>query len=462
METESLCPFCLRRIPAKLAIEDDGNVYMEKTCKFHGFSKTIVWRGWLELWKSWNELNNWEPEYYEETGNGTAVEKGCPFDCGLCPEHLRKACLVVLEVTSKCNLKCPVCFASANERYVYEPSLIAIEEMYRAILKYECKFTIPSVQLSGGEPTVRDDLPDIIAMGKEQGIPHIMVNTNGLRIAKEAEYAISLKENGLDTVYLQFDAVDDEIYAEVRGDKLLRYKMKAIENCAKAGIGVILVPTIGVLNLHQIKGIIQIAQKWLPTVRGIHFQPMSYFGRYPRPPTNDDRITIPDLLYEIEKQTEGRLRMSNFVPIGSGRGCEARCGFECMILVDKNKMMPLMTFPEKDAMHEIVEEIKGYRGAKHVREVIQEYWSPQSNSEPQACLCKSAPNLDPHCLSISAMLFQDAWNIDVRRLKKCCVHVVTPNNLLIPFCAFNVTSIHGDTLYRHQELGGIAYRHSTE
>jgi uncharacterized radical SAM superfamily Fe-S cluster-containing enzyme len=430
-------------------------VYLKKKCPSHGFFKTIVWRGSLELWKNWNELNDWEPEYYEETVNRTLGDKGCPFDCGMCPEHLRNSCLVVLEVTNKCNLKCRVCFASANERYVNEPDLIAIEGMYRTILKYECKFSIPSVQLSGGEPTIRDDLPEIIALGKKRGIPHIIVNTNGLRIANEAEYAKSLKESGLDTIYLQFDAVDDGIYMKIRGDKLLKHKIKAIKNCANEGIGVVLVPTISPLNLHQIKGIIQFALKWIPTIHGIMFQPMSYFGRYPITPTNDDRITIPDLLHEIEKQMEGRLRINNFVPIGYGRGCETGCGFACMVLVDKNKMMPITTFPEKDAMRKIIEDRKRYKGAKHVRELIQEYWSPQSNTEPQACLCKSTHQLEPQCLSISAMLFQDVWNIDIKRLKKCCVHVVTPNNLLIPFCAFNVTSIHGTTLYRHQELGGI-------
>lgn len=428
---------------------------MEKKCPSHGFFKTIVWRGALELWKNWIELNDWEPEYYEETVNRTLGDKGCPFDCGLCPEHLRNSCLVVLEVTNRCNLKCRVCFASANEKYVYEPDLITIEGMYRTILKYECKFSIPSVQLSGGEPTIRDDLPEIIAMGKKLGIPHIIVNTNGLRIAKEAEYAKSLKESGLDTIYLQFDAVDDGIYMKIRGSKLLSHKIKAVENCANEGIGVVLVPTINSLNLHQIKDVIQLAQNWTPTIHGIMFQPMSYFGRYPITPTNDDRITIPDLLYEIEKHMEGKLSINNFVPIGFGRGCETRCGFASMVLIDKNKMMPVTTFPDKDATRKIIEGRKGYRGAKHVRELIQEYWRPQPNSEPQACLCNSVHHLEPHCLSISAMLFQDVWNIDIKRLKKCCVHVVTPSNLLVPFCAFNVSSIHGNTLYRHQELGKI-------
>jgi len=136
------------------------------------------------------------------------------------------------------------------------------------------------VQLSGGEPTIRDELPTIIVTGKEIGFYHIQVNTNGIRIAQDKEYLERLKESGADLIYLQFDGVSDDVYRTIRGRNLFDLKVRAISNCAEVKIGVVLVPTvIPNVNLHQLGEIVQFAKKWIPTVKGIHFQPVSYFGQ---------------------------------------------------------------------------------------------------------------------------------------------------------------------------------------
>ncbi|MEM1514949.1 MAG: radical SAM protein [Candidatus Bathyarchaeia archaeon] len=461
-ETESLCPICFSRLPAKIVGEKDDNVYMEKICPVHGAFKTILWKG-AESWVQWDRLNDWEPELFKKKDFTTNINKGCPFDCGLCPQHLRKACIIVMEVTNMCNLHCPVCFAKANEKNTIDVSLELIENMFKAISRLESGDTMPTVQISGGEPTIRDDLPEIISLGKKLGIDHIMVDTNGIRIAKDKRYLKQLKESGADAIYLQFDGVTDDVYLKLRGKSLINLKVKAIKNCAEVELGVVLVPMIVKdVNLHQVGGIIQFAKKWIPVVRGIHFQPISYFGRYPHQPDNHMRVTTSDVIHAIEVQTNGEIRSENFVPVRLGLGCEAHCSFtNISIFTENNRLLSLTYFPS----NEKIQKITGQKvvGPKHARKIIKEYWKSIDKPSSNICTCKFYTHrfdeisecLQHYYLSISGMHFQDVWNIDIMRLKKCCVQVITPNNRLIPFCAFNITNIYGESLYRDKVLMGV-------
>jgi len=465
--TESLCPFCFRRIPARITGDDDDNVYLMKSCPTHGTFKVKVWSG-VKSWMLWDAIQDWEPERLEGEAFKAAIKGGCPFDCGLCPAHLRKACFVVMEVTNRCDLTCPVCFADANrKKYAYEPDLDTIRDMYETILKFERGLSVPSVQISGGEPTVREDLPEIISIGKKLGLNHILLDTNGLRIAGDPSFLQLLKESGLDTLYLQFDGVSEDVYLKLRGRELMRHKVEAVKNCMKSDVGVVLVPTVvrGV-NFHQIGGVIEFAMKWMPTVRGIMFQPMSHFGRYPHQPSNGARITVPDMLKAVEEQMNGKIRTQNFVPIRYGSGCESHCGFACMIGVKGKEVTPFTYFPTH--LEKFVDEKGKWRGPKHERGFLKRYWSPctclckptggmesdccTQSQNAVSCECKPINDADSDCLSIGGMHFQDAWNIDMRRVKKCCIHVVTPGGYLVPFCLFNVTTVAGDTFYRDKML----------
>jgi uncharacterized radical SAM superfamily Fe-S cluster-containing enzyme len=173
------------------------------------------------------------------------------------------------------------------------------------------------LQLSGGEPTLRDDLPQIVALAREIGFDHIQINTNGIRLAEDAAFAESLKDAGVTNVFLQFDGVTDDVYHRIRGARLMSTKLNAIARCAELKIGVILVPTlVRNVNENQIGSIIEFAKNWIPTVKGVHFQPMTYLGRYPDAPRNEDRILIPDILAAIESQTHGELKVENLIPPG--------------------------------------------------------------------------------------------------------------------------------------------------
>lgn len=439
--TESVCPHCLRKLSARRVRQGD-NVYLIKECPEHGITKTLLWRG-SPLYQNWNR-----PKIPSQPKVCfTEVEKGCPFDCGLCPDHRQHSCTVLLEITQRCNLGCTYCFANAGQSPAEDPDLTTIKGWFEQILLAGGPFNI---QLSGGEPTLRDDLPEIISLGRSLGFNFIQLNTNGLRLAEDLNFVKKCKEAGLASIFLQFDGTEEDIYQALRGRPLYSKKLAAIENCKACNIGVVLVPTLvpGV-NVHNIGAIIDLGLSYLPTVRGVHFQPVSYFGRYPEPPADSDRITIPEVITEIERQSGGKIKMDSFKP----PGCEnALCSFHGnFLLMTDGELRPWTKHGGCCGTPEKAEE-----GAAKARSFVAKYWSaPQvktisvgSNEGNFAIWDAFIERTKTHAFSISGMAFQDVWNLDLERLRDCCIHVMSPDNKLIPFCAYNLTDCKGQPLYR--------------
>lgn len=442
-KTKSVCPICLKPVDAYKVEREDG-IYLDKQCPEHGMFRVLIWKGDQESYQNWDH----PAPVSSPTVCQTEVEHGCPYDCGLCPDHEQQICCVVLEVTERCNLRCPVCFASAGGETKEDPSQEEISLWYDRLLQAGGPYNI---QLSGGEPTMRDDLPDLIRMGKEKGFTFFQLNSNGLRLAKEPDLAKDLAEAGLNCVFLQFDGVTDAPYEALRGRPLLEEKKRAIENCAEAGLGVVLVPTVAEgINFHQMGQIIQFALDNMPSVRGVHFQPMSHFGRYHKAP-EEYRITIPDVLRQIELQTDGRLKASDFI----GGGAEnSHCSFHgnFMLLPDgvikAAKMQPTSCC---------------CASSQQSREFVARRWSGKKGSKirlvPKDGVANGLDSLDAfleqmeqYTLAVSGMLFQDAWNLDVKRLKSCYILEVSPDGRMIPFCAYNLTSASGETIYRGKPI----------
>lgn len=316
-KTQSLCPHCLRRIGAFRIVKDDA-VYLEKSCPEHGsLEKVLIWKNNPKNYNEWKRPSGMPVSISSGVSEDLSIlssADGCPYECGLCSNHKQSTCSVILEVTGRCNIHCPVCFASSETSAGADPDVKRIEQMLRNA--YDTAGRCP-IQLSGGEPTLRDDLPQIIAVARETGFDHIQVNTNGIRIAQDIAYGRALKDAGVTDFYLQFDGLTDDVYRRIRGADLLQIKLKALGRCAALRVGVILVPTLvkGV-NDSQIGSIIQFAKKQMPTVKGVHYQPLTYVGRYPSAPRNEERMLIPDILMAIEKQTDGELKQENFIPPG--------------------------------------------------------------------------------------------------------------------------------------------------
>lgn len=434
MQTQSLCPICLRVLEASI-VEEDERAYMLKTCLEHGTFETVLWRGKTPM-HEW--IRTKERAYIKNPIK--EVDQGCPYDCGLCSEHRQHTCTALIEVTSRCNLNCRFCFADAMEGKNKDPKLKQLRFQFESILKTSGRCNI---QLSGGEPTLRDDLPQIVRMGVELGFPFIQVNTNGIRMAKDEAYVKALKEAGLNSIFLQFDGVDDAIYEYLRGKALFDIKCQAIENCRKFGIGVVLVPTIVPhVNVCSIGEIIRFGIDHSPTVRGVHFQPVSYFGRIPKAPKDEERITLPEVMEHICAQTEGMISLESMQP----PGCEnALCSFHGNYLIEEGVLKPVSKRSCCSSGSEKAEE-----GATKAKAFVARNWSYQQQlrdaklSDWDAILSAIANN----AFSISGMAFQDVWNVNLERIKDCCIHVSTLEGKLIPFCAYNLTNNEGESLYR--------------
>jgi 7,8-dihydro-6-hydroxymethylpterin dimethyltransferase len=458
-QTESLCPVCLRRLQAWRVNRND-TTYLVKRCALHGEFRTPVWRG-DPPFEKWHrpKIPVRPPAVF------TDLEKGCPFDCGLCDDHRQRSCTVLIEVTQRCDLACPVCYAAAPA-HGRDPSW---GEVGRLLNRAHEAGPGSNIQFSGGEPTLRDDLPQLVALGRQIGFNFIQINTNGLRLGRDRAYVRALQEAGLSSVFLQFDGTEDDIYRRMRGRALLKEKGAAVETCAEHGIGVVLVPTVvpGV-NTHNIGAILQWALDRMPAVRGVHFQPVSYFGRYPEAPRDDLRITLPEVMRAIEVQSGGVIQAAHFGP----PGCEnSLCSFHGrFMLLPDGKVMPLKS---SEAGTCCAAPIKADLGAAKAIASVARQWAGRKSCEGAATpvvagggcgeggsqtggTAPTAPmSLDAfvhrartHTFSISSMAFQDAWNVDLDRVRDCCIHVMAPDGRLVPFCLYNLTAADGRSLYR--------------
>lgn len=472
-ETQSVCPICLRTLPAR-RVEEKGNVYLEKECPEHGKTRTLIWEGAPDYW-SWGGKHL--PSRAE---TAERVSRGCPHDCGLCGHHRQRTCCVLLEVTQRCNLRCPVCFADAGAAEA-DPDLETISRWYDILRE---KVGKANIQLSGGEPTVRDDLPEIIRLGREKGFTFFQLNTNGLRLAREPGYARKLKEAGLSCVFLQFDGVTDQVYTELRGAPLMEEKLRAMEHCRQAEIGVVLVPVVAPeVNLDQVGKILDFAMERLPWVRGVHFQPLTYFGRYAN--GEKGRLTLPRLLREIEAQSGGRFRCDDF---SGGSAEHSHCSFSGNFLLEEDGTVRTLKVQsscccgggaeetaaqeeppasqsccrgETDAAKEYAASDRGcccevektYTAVEHTRDTVARRWGaplPGEERPPEDpdSLDAALYQLSRRRFSISAMAFQDCWSLDLERLQDCYIHVLAPDGRLIPFCSYNLTNAEGRPLYR--------------
>jgi len=453
MKTESVCPVCLQRVTAT-RLTEGNEVFLTKECPEHGPFRTMIWRGEPSM-AEWRRPK--EPVHPEVCYG--SVEKECPFDCGLCADHRQMPCSVLLEVTQRCNLQCTVCFADAGPGKTADLSL----ERISWLLQRSMTAAGPcNLQLSGGEPTLRDDLPEIVELARRAGYSFIQLNTNGIRLAAEPAYVRRLADAGLASVFLQFDGVDDAIYRTLRGEALLERKLRAIRNAGAAGLGVVLVPTlVKGLNTDAVGAIVRQALQMAPTVRGIHFQPVSYFGRFPMQGVDGGRFTLPELMQSLEEQTAGLLRVVDFSPPG---GEHAHCSFHGTYTYTPDGMLHPLGATGGDACCSADAATGGIR--RTVDSVARRWRLPSSPSTASGCCCSSIPeparaegplDLDAFLdavrsgtFTISAMAFQDGENLDLERLRGCCISVISAEGNLVPFCAYNLTGRDGRSLYRPQ------------
>ena len=414
-KTRSVCPICLKNLPAELTRREDGVILLEKTCPEHGDFSVPVWQGRVDF-------DQWLLGTEALPSDAALC---CPDNCGICPEHEIGTCCALLEVTSRCNLRCRYCFADGG-RGEQDPSQA---ELKAAIRDIAAKCGGPLLQFSGGEPTLRDDLPELVRFAKEAGCGYTQVNTNGIRLAQDPAYAKRLKEAGLDIVFLQLDGTRNEIYETLRGVPLLETKLEAIRVCSELRIGVTLVPTVvkGV-NDDDLGRLVALAASLAPGVRGVHFQPVSYFGRYPGTPGAEDRYTLDMLMADISDQAG--IPVESFMP---SRCDHPLCGFHASFLIEPDgRLRPLSSITHSSHS----------RGcARDNREYVARHWRRAPEETPPSADFSKEMDFDTflyrlrhNSLTLSAMAFQDAMNLNLERLHRCSLHVYDKGKIK-PFCA---------------------------
>lgn len=462
-QTRSLCPVCLKVIDATI-YEENGKVYIGKECPEHGGVKEVYWSDYEQYKRA---------QKYSAIGRGievpqTKAEHGHPFDCGLCPNHKSSSSLAIIDVTNRCNLSCPICFANANVTgTVYEPTKVQIRDMLKNLRSI---YPIPpdGLQFSGGEPTVREDLPELVRMAKEEGFDHIEINTNGIRLAGSVDYCKELLDAGVSTIYLQFDGIRPEVYVSTRGVPLWETKLKAIENCRKSGLdSIVLVPTIvkGV-NDDQLGAIIEFAHQNFDVIRCVNFQPVSITGRISYDERKEMRITIPDCTRLIEEQTGGAIKVSDFypvpvvVPIAKAVGAiknrrypeftvHEHCGVATFLLENEGKLVPITKYIDIDgfigSMNNIYDTAsKGYKRSAQIKLFSSTLRYAKlglirqlAGAVFQEGSYDSLGKFMRRVLMIGMMHFQDLYNFDLERLERCGIHYAIPDGRIIPFCAMN-------------------------
>jgi uncharacterized radical SAM superfamily Fe-S cluster-containing enzyme len=472
MKTKSLCPQCLKVVDAEV-YEEDGRILMKKSCEEHGEFDDIYWSDadLYEKFTQWGCKDN-------EGSAGiqiTESDKGCPFDCGLCPEHKSATMLALIDLTNRCNQRCPICFANAAVAgYLYEPTTEQLEEMMK-LLRSEVP-PCPAIQFAGGEPTLRENFVEIVKMARNHGFSHIQVATNGIKMANSVEFCRALKGAGLHTVYLQFDGVTEEPYKILRGYSALKTKLKAIENCWTGGIkSVVLVPTLmkGV-NDDQMGDMVRFAAKNLHIIKGVNTQPISFEGRVDESERKKGRITVPDFIRLLEEQTDGEIPRESFYPVPFvlpisyfveawkrkpqlELSVHPHCGAATYVFVENGKFVPITEFMDVEGFMEFLNESAEETGKSKIGKIkataalISALRKFIDNDKAPAGLDSTAllsnilgignrealAEFHRNALFIGAMHFMDPYNYDLERVEQCGIHYATPDGRVIPFCSYN-------------------------
>lgn len=467
-KTSSLCPECLQQLPAAV-FSEQGKVWIEKECRQHGYFRELYW-GDSEMYK--------KAQRFSEEGKGLLnpnVKEGkikCPESCGLCPMHKTNSSLTNLVLTNRCDLNCWYCFFYAQKAgYVYEPTIEQIKSMLQRI-RDERPVPGNAVQLTGGEPTLREDLIEIIEVCKEIGFDHVQLNTDGIRISQDAELVKKISNAGVNTLYLSFDGVTEKTNPKNHWEI-----PNALKNCRENDLGIVLVPTIiKTINDNEVGDIVRFGFNNIDVVRGINFQPVSLVGRMEQKQREKFRITIPDVIHAMEEQTNGEITTDDFYPVPTvvpiaqfiehlrkkpqyELSAHFACGMATYLFKDGNRMAPITRFLDVDGFIEFLNQQKeelrkgkskyvvGAKSLFKLNSFIDKKRLPKDLNLGKIMLdvflkhdYRSLGVFHHKSMFIGLMHFMDLYNYDIERVKSCAVHYVTPDpaHPIVPFCAFNV------------------------
>ena len=449
-QTTSLCETCLAPVPTKIVAEGDHVFYL-KRCRDHGATRTLIADD-LRYWKS---QRDWLKPGDRPLAVQTRTEHGCPWDCGLCPDHEQHSCLAIPEINEACNLTCPVCFAGSSTASTAHRPLADVERMLDAIVASEGEPDL--VQLSGGEPTLHPELFAILAAARARPIRHLMINTNGLRLAREPGFAERLAAfKPRFEVYLQFDSLRREALQALRGADLTRVRIQALEALERAGIATTLVVTLrkGV-NDAEIPDIVHFALQW-HCVRGVTFQPVQDAGRNDGFDPARHRIALTEVRRRIAEA--GVFGLEDLIPLPCNPD-QICIGYG---LRNGDRVAPVTSMLPRDLFVAAVPSTVTFEAYPEVKQRIFELLSlstAQADTSDKlaallCCLPETAVPQDvgyEHTFRVVVSQFLDRYNFDLGTVKRSCVHFVQPDGQIVPFDTYN-------TFYRPGAVGAAALR----
>lgn len=450
--TQSLCPECLAVVPAKI-ITRGKRVYFRKRCPEHGEREDFICSD-----VAWYDRMEYSLPAKIPVEFGIEPDKGCPLDCGLCTEHEQHTCVAVVEITSSCNLTCPMCYASSapgGRHLTLEQCQASIDRVVATEGRAEV------IQLSGGEPTIHPQLPEILDYALNQAVDYVMINTNGIRLASDQRLVDMIaKRRDRVEIYFQMDGLSDDVFVALRGEPLLETKLKALEKLGEAGIHVTLVSTLqGGVNEDQMGPLVRFGVE-RPWITGISFQPATYSGRHVLPQELEQRVTFPDVIKGVAKQTDGLFMESDFMPLPCAH---PNCHSLSIAWRHDGTVTPLTRFIDAKANLDLLANGISFTRRKS-RDLLMAYLGRQGCCAGGDCgegLVELSANGNGHAqekgpaddffsqalaeqlgaeslFRVTITSFLDAYNFDLRRLMKCCTHHVLPSGHVIPFCAYNV------------------------
>ncbi len=415
--TRNLCPVCLRVIDGRVFSRGKA-VYLEKSCPDHGRTESRIWPdGGHYEWMRTFSLPLVQP------GTARKPVGDCPTGCGICTRHLRKTTLVEIELTRRCNMHCPVCFMGAEDERD-DPDLETIRSMYASIR--EEMGTDVSIQLTGGEPTIRGDLAEIVRLGAGLGFCAIEINTNGLNISRDPGLAAALKEAGASGIYLQFDGLTPGTYRQIRGADLLEDKLRVVERCREAGLQAVLAMTvIKGINEGEIGSVLQFALENIDVVAGLAIQPAFFSGRFEV--EAPDRLSMGDVIFLLAEQSGDLIEPYDLWPLGCSHPL---CSAGVLLVECEGK-----GFVPSSRLISREEYVKDFDPN-----------SPQGSVFTDLLAGRGA--YTGRVLSIVTMNYMDAWTLDLERLQECSMTVKTADLRTVPFCAYHLTCGKGEAVHR--------------
>jgi uncharacterized radical SAM superfamily Fe-S cluster-containing enzyme len=438
-QTTSLCEVCLALVPAKIIIEGD-NVFYLKRCPEHGAQKTLIASdaAYFKLTKDFIKPGDLPLRHQSRT------HYGCPYDCGLCPDHEQHSCLALIEVNDECNLTCPVCFAESSPQQKANKSLADIERMLDTLVASE---GFPDlVQISGGEPSIHPEIIEILKLAKSKPVRHIMLNTNGIRIARDPAFveALAALKPGFE-IYLQFDSLSRDALENIRGADLRKVREQALANLEAAQISTTLVCVVkkGV-NDCEIGDIIRHALSY-KCIRGITFQPVQDAGRNLGFDKNRDRMLLTDIRREIAAQAGEVFGLDDIIPLP----CNPDAIAIAYGLRNDRQVTPITQLIPRDELLRAAPNTISFEKYPELQKRLFDLLSLASSGERTKTvlgdlLC-CLPQIEvPDDLGydkvfrIVVVQFLDRYNFCIAAVKRSCIHFVTPGGKIIPFDTYNL------------------------